>query len=432
VQVFRHTLETGEPYSTPERSEKRLDRGTIEHYEWQINRTPLPDGRYGVVCYFRDISVHVQARAQLQTADRQKDEFLAMLAHELRNPLAPIRNAGEVLSRTGAANAHAKAAIDIVQRQVANLTRLVDDLLDVSRITQGRIELRRRPVQLADVIAQAVEIVEPLIKERRHKVSITSYRALRLNGDPARLVQCVANILTNAAKYTDPNGEIHLQSRHEGAEAVLTVTDSGVGIAPDLLPQVFDLFVQGDRTLDRAQGGLGIGLSVVKQLVEMHGGSVAASSGGPRQGSTFEIRLPLIDRDDKPSIAVKQPKVPPRRILIVDDNEDAANSLAMILSLEGHEVQSVYTAKEALARVLSFKPDVALLDIGLPEVNGYELARRLRAHPEVEKIRLVALTGYGQAEDKEQALGVGFDDHLVKPADLRALQRALAAAPAKE
>ena len=308
----------------------------------------------------------------------------------------------------------------------------MDDLLDVSRITQGRIELKRRPVQLADVIAQAVEIVEPLIKERQHKVSITSYRALRVNGDPARLVQCVANILTNAAKYTDPNGEIHLESRHEGAEAVLTVADNGVGIAQDLLPQVFDLFVQSDRTLDRAQGGLGIGLSVVKRLVEMHGGSVSASSGGLRTGSTFEIRLPLIDRDDEPSIALRQRKVPPRRVLVVDDNEDAANSLAMILTLEGHEVESVYTAHEALARVLSFKPDVALLDIGLPEMNGYELARRLREHPEVEEIRLVALTGYGQAEDKEHARAAGFDDHLVKPADLRALQQALGATPLKD
>jgi PAS domain S-box-containing protein len=426
VWLFRHTLATGEPYYTPERSEKRLDRGTIEYYEWQINRIPLPDGRYGVVCYFRDISLHVRARAQLQTADRQKDEFLAMLAHELRNPLAPIRNAAEVLSRTAATNTHSRAAVDIVQRQVANLTRLVDDLLDVSRLTQGRIELRRRPVQLADVIAQAVEIVEPLIKERQHKVAITSYRALRVNGDPARLVQCVANILTNAAKYTDPNGEIHLQSKHEGFEAVLRIADNGVGIPQDLLPHVFDLFVQGDRTLDRAQGGLGIGLSVVKRLVEMHGGRVSASSGGPRSGSTFEIRLPLIDRDDEPSVAHQQTNGPPRRILIVDDNKDAATSLAMILTLEGHEVESVYTARDALARVLSFKPDVALLDIGLPEMNGYELARRLRAHPEVEKIRLVALTGYGQAEDKEHAKSVGFDDHLVKPADLRALQHALA------
>jgi len=430
VGIFRRTLETGEPYFAPEHIEQRLDRGVTEYYEWQIHRIPLPDGRYGVVCYFRDISVHVQARAQLQTADRQKDEFLAMLAHELRNPLAPIRNASEVLARTGAANAH-KAAIEIVQRQVANLTRLVDDLLDVSRITQGRIELKRRPVQLADVIAQAVEIVEPLIKERRHKVAITSYRALRVNGDPARLVQCVANIMMNAAKYTDPGGEIRVESRHDGTQAVLRITDNGIGIPQELLPQVFDLFVQSDRTLDRAQGGLGIGLSVVKRLIEMHGGRVSASSDGLRTGSTFEIRLPLVDRGHEPAVELAQSKVPARRILVVDDNKDAANSLAMILTLEGHQVESVYTAHEALARVPSFKPDVALLDIGLPEMNGYELARRLRDQPEAREIRLVALTGYGQAEDKERAWAAGFDDHLAKPADLRALQRTLAATSAK-
>ena len=430
VRIFRHTLETGEPFFAPEHIEQRLDRGVTEYYEWQINRIPLPDGRYGVVCYFRDISVHVQARAQLQMADRQKDEFLAMLAHELRNPLAPIRNASEVLARTGAVNAH-KAAIDIVHRQVANLTRLVDDLLDVSRITQGRIELKRRPVQLADVIAQAVEIVEPLIKERRHKVAITSYRALRVDGDPPRLVQCVANILMNAAKYTDPGGEINVESRNDGREAVLRITDNGIGISQELLPQVFDLFVQSDRTLDRAQGGLGIGLSVVKRLIEMHGGRVSASSEGLRTGSTFEIRLPLVDRGSESSVELAQSNAPSRRILVVDDNKDAANSLAMILMLEGHQVESVYTAHDALARALSFKPDVALLDIGLPEMNGYELARRLREQPQARQIRLVALTGYGQAEDKERAWAAGFDDHLAKPADLRALQRTLAGTSVK-
>ncbi len=425
VRQFRYTLETGMPCFTAEHQEQRRDRGTTECYEWQINRIPLTDGRYGVVCYFRDISVHVRARAQLQSADRQKDEFLAMLAHELRNPLAPIRNASEVLSRAEAADAH-HAAIAIVQRQVANLTRLVDDLLDISRITQGRIELRRRPVQLAEVIAQAVEIVEPLIRERRHRVSNTSYQTLRVNGDPARLVQSVANILTNAAKYTDEGGEIRLESSHEGTEAVLTVTDNGIGIAPDLLPQVFDLFVQGDRALDRAQGGLGIGLSVVKRLIEMHGGRVSVASSGVGTGSTFEIRLPLIEAPDAPSIAPAAPTFASRRILVVDDNQDAADSLAMILELEGHDVATVYTPQAALARVPTFQPDVALLDIGLPGMNGYELARRLRALPGAATIRLIALTGYGQAEDRERSRAAGFDGHIVKPAELRALQQVIA------
>ncbi|MEO8038560.1 MAG: ATP-binding protein [Betaproteobacteria bacterium] len=433
VRQFRYTLETGMPCFTAEHQGQRRDRGTSECYEWQINRIPLTDGRYGVVCYFRDISVHVRARAQLQSADRQKDEFLAMLAHELRNPLAPIRNASEILSRAGPADTH-EAAIAIVQRQVANLTRLVDDLLDISRITQGRIELRRRPVLLAEVIAQAVEIVEPLIRERQHRVSNTSHKTLRVNGDPARLVQCVANILTNAAKYTDQNGEIRLESSHEGTDAVLSITDNGIGIPQDLLPQVFDLFVQGDRTLDRAQGGLGIGLSVVKRLVEMHGGRVSVASSGAGTGSTFEIRLPLIEASDAPSIAPAAPAFASRRILVVDDNQDAADSLAMILAMEGHEVDTVYTPQDALARVPTFQPDVALLDIGLPGMSGYELARRLRALPEAAKIRLIALTGYGQAEDREHSRAAGFDGHIVKPAELQALQQVIAgtSAPAND
>jgi len=369
--------------------------------------------------------------AQLEAADQQKDEFLAMLAHELRNPLAPIRNAGEVLSRIGPPRGHARTAVDIVLRQVGNLTRLVDDLLDVSRITQGRIELKRRPIQLADVISQALEIVEPLIREKQQRVLITSNRVLRINGDPARLVQCVANVLTNASKYTDTNGEISLTSKAEGSQAVLTVSDSGIGIAADLLPHVFDLFVQGNRTLDRAQGGLGIGLAVVKRLVEMHGGSVSASSAGRRRGATFEIRLPLTDHDDEPSIAQQHCRTPRCRILVVDDNEDAATSLAMILALEGHEVEAVHTSRDALERAVLFKPDVAVLDIGLPGMNGYELARRLRENPALEGIRLVALTGYGQAEDKERARAAGFDDHLIKPADSRALEQMLGAGAVK-
>ena len=313
VRVFRHTLETGQAYFAPEHIEKRLDRGVIEYYEWQVNRMPLTDGRDGVVCYFRDISVHVHARQQLQAADRQKDEFLAMLAHELRNPLAPLRNAGEVLSRPSGQHAHTQAAIAIVQRQVTNLSRLVDDLLDVSRITQGLIELQRQPVQLAEIVAQAVEMVEPLLREKQHKLSITSYGTLRINGDPARLVQCVANVLTNAAKYTDPNGAISIDSRRESMDGVLTIADNGAGISADLLPRVFDLFMQSDRTLDRAQGGLGVGLSVVKRLVEMHGGRVTAFSAGVGRGSTFEIRLPIVEREDEPSTSLASVTVPPQK-----------------------------------------------------------------------------------------------------------------------
>ncbi len=425
VQLFLRTLETGESYFAPEELVRRPDRDRLEYHEWRISRIPLPDSRQGVVCYFRDVSAHVLARNRLETADRQKDQFLAMLAHELRNPLAPIRTAAEVLTRTPATASEARSAVDIVERQVGNLARLVDDLLDVSRITQGRIELKRRTVTVAEIVAQAIEMVEPLLHDKRHKLTVTSHGALRVNGDPARLVQSVANVLTNAAKYTDAGGEIEIESHAEGDNAVVTITDNGVGISSDLLPHLFDLFVQSDRTLDRAQGGLGIGLSVVKQLVEMHGGSVRAASAGVARGAMFELRLPLVERDEEPVVTGTQPQVPPQRILVVDDNADAADTLVMMLGLDGHEVRAAYSAREALDCVQTFAPDLVLLDIGLPEMNGYEVARRIRAQPALEDVRLIALTGYGQADDRQRASAVGFDLHLVKPVESRALQQAL-------
>jgi PAS domain S-box-containing protein len=424
---FRRTLETGEPHFSSEHVQQRLDRGVTEYYEWQINRIPLPDGRYGVVCYFRDISAHVQARARLEAADRQKDEFLAMLAHELRNPLAPLRNAAEVLSRsTSPEGERTRTLVEIVQRQVTNLSRLVDDLLDVSRITQGRIELRRRSVQLTEVIGHALEIVDPLFRERKHRVLVTGHAPLRVNGDAERLVQCVANVLTNAAKYTDRGGRIEVGLREEGTEAVIMIKDDGAGIAADLLPHVFDLFVQSTRTLDRSLGGLGIGLSVVKRLVEMHGGRVLAASDGVGRGATFEIRLPLLEADDRPSAEAQRPKTAPSRILVVDDNQDAADSLAMMLALDGHEVRQTYAGAPALDCLREFRPDVILLDIGLPGMDGYEVARRIREQPGGASVRLIALTGYGQESDKSRTRAAGFDEHLVKPVELRNLHQALA------
>ncbi len=419
---FRHTLATGEPCFMPESIEVQRDRRATEHYEWQISRIPLPDGQNGVVCYFRDISQHVEARLLLETADRQKDEFLAMLAHELRNPLAPIRNAGEVLSRLDLREPRAEQAVGVVQRQITTLTRLVDDLLDVSRITRGRVELQMKPVQLSEIVSQAVEIVEPLVKEKRQKLSTTTYRALRVQGDPARLVQCIANVLTNAAKYTDDGGAIRLEVREADGDALVTVTDNGIGIPPELQARVFDLFVQGERALDRAQGGLGIGLSVVKRLVEMHGGSVSVFSEGSGHGSRFEMRLPLLERVAPAEVHAPAMQVTPRRILVVDDNEDAADSLTMVLQLDGHQVATAYTAEDALALAEEFRPDVALLDVGLPRMDGYELAGRLRALAQLDRVYLVALTGYGQPGDRERALAAGFDSHLVKPAEYRALQ----------
>ncbi len=421
--AFRRALATGAPYFVPEWSAERVDRGVTEFYEWQISRIPLADGQNGVVCYFRDISQHVRARRLLESADRQKDEFLAMLAHELRNPLAPIRNAGEVLSRLDLDEPRAEQAVGVVQRQITTLTRLVDDLLDVSRITRGRVELQLKSVLLSDVVAQAVEMVEPLVKEKRQKLSTTTYRALRVQGDPARLVQCIGNVLTNAVKYTDEGGAIQLEVSEDAGAALVSVTDNGMGIPHELQARVFDLFVQGDRTLDRAQGGLGIGLSVVKRLVEMHGGSVAVFSDGPGHGSRFEMRLPLIERDATSEVRAPAVQVTPRRILVVDDNEDAADSLTMVLQLEGHQIACAYTAEDALMLAPDFRPELALLDVGLPRMDGYELARRLRALPGFDRVYLVALTGYGQPGDRERALAAGFDDHLVKPAEFRALQQ---------
>jgi PAS domain S-box-containing protein len=425
VARFRRTLETGEPHLVSEHAEERLDSGVKEYYEWQVHRIPTPDGRHGVVCYFREISAHVLARNRLEEADRQKNEFLAMLAHELRNPLAPIRNASEMLARILPGDRHAVALTGVLQRQVGVLIRLVDDLLDVSRITQGRIVLQLRSVRLAEIVAQAIETVEPLLKEKTHKISVISHQPLHVLADPTRLVQCVVNILTNAAKYTEPKGEICLESYELDGEAVLTITDNGAGIPAELLPHVFDLFVQSKRTLDRAQGGLGIGLSLVKRLIEMHGGRVSASSAGPGRGSRFEIRLPSSpaaeELEREAAVAA-----PPRKVLIVDDNTDAADSLAMLLKLEGHEVEVAYNPQDALALVSSFAPALVLLDIGLPDMDGYEVARRIRASPESARVRLVALTGYGQSEDKQHAHFAGFDAHLVKPVEFSELERFLA------
>ncbi|MDB6063283.1 MAG: Multi-sensor hybrid histidine kinase [Verrucomicrobiaceae bacterium] len=434
VYRFRHTLATGEPYFTQEVVEERRDREVTEYYEWQVHRIPLPDGRNGVVCYFRDIAAQIHARSalleqqhRLETADRQKDKFLAMLAHELRNPLAPIRNASELLTRLVPADSTAQPAIGMIKRQISQMTRWVDDLLDVSRITQGRIELKLANVDVAQVITQAMETVEPLLLDKQQKVALTSsyQQPLRVHGDFARLVQCVVNLLTNAIKYTDAGGEIGIHTRAEAGTATIEVADNGVGITPELLPLVFDLFVQSDRTLDRSQGGLGIGLSVVKGLIEMHEGEIIAHSAGLDRGSTFTIRLPLVERVQAATSRMLATKTAPKRILIVDDNIDAANSLAALLALDGHTTQAAYDGHHALAALTTFVAEVALLDIGLPEMNGYELAAKIRELPGLAQIRLIALTGYGQAEDRERAFTAGFDAHLVKPVDFSALRQTI-------
>jgi PAS domain S-box-containing protein len=423
--VVERTLESRGQY-TDEIRIVREDNGQVR---WMEVRGRVVCDTGGAPIRLSGISFDITERKAMEQAlreqDRLKDEFLAMLAHELRNPMAPIRNAVELVQLLKPADERVRRAIGIVDRQVQQLSRMVDDLLDVSRITRGRIELDRMPVDLSAVVSAAVEAAEPLIRQRGHELSVRSGLPMVVIGDAARLQQCLVNLLANAAKYTDPGGRIEVELAHEGAGAVIRVADNGAGIARDLLPHVFELFVQSDRTLDRSLGGLGIGLSVVKRLVEMHGGAVAAHSDGVGRGSTFEIHLPLADiahleRDAKPAPTVEHCKV-----LVVDDNRDAAESLAMVLEAGGHDVKVAFGSEEALQVAPGWKPDLVLLDIGLPGMDGYEVARRLRAEPALSGVDLVALTGYGQPSDQQRALEAGFSHHLVKPAPLEEIQRLL-------
>jgi len=357
----------------------------------------------------------------LADADRRKDEFLAMLAHELRNPLAPVRTGLEVLRMKAGADPEVDRLAEMMGRQVGQIVRLVDDLLDVARITRGTVVLRRERVELGAVVRQAVEAGRPLVEARRHALTVTpAAEPVYVDGDPARLAQVVGNLLNNAAKYTDEGGRVWLETRRDGAEAVVSVRDTGAGIAADVLPRVFDLFTQADRTLDRSQGGLGVGLTLVRRLVELHGGTVAAASPGPGRGSEFVVRLPLASGvGTEPTRAVASPpagRPAPRRVLVVDDNVDAADSLAMLLRLTGHTVWTAYGGPSALEAAERHRPEVVLLDIGLPGMDGYEVARRLRSGA-AAAATLLALTGYGQETDRRKTHEAGFDHHLVKPVD---------------
>ena len=356
----------------------------------------------------------------LLEADRRKDEFLAMLAHELRNPLAPIRNAVEILRMSEDRDVRERAR-EMVGRQVQHLARLVDDLLDVSRITKRKIALRTAVVQLAAIIQSAVEIARPAIDAQKHEFTIALPEdPVWLRADSVRLAQAIGNLLHNAAKFTPAGGRIRLDVRRAGRELLIAVEDDGVGLTPENLASAFDLFTQGERSLDRSQGGLGIGLSLVKGLVEMHGGTVGAVSAGPGKGSVFTIRLPL----DALEVAAPGPKAPraavptgARRVLVVEDNADAAESTMMLLRELGHEVIVITDGAEAVEAARAFRPDVVLLDIGLPGMDGFQLATALRGLPETSSARLIAVSGYGQEKDRARSAQAGFDLHLVKPVD---------------
>jgi PAS domain S-box-containing protein len=386
----------------------------------------------GAVMVFHDVTERRRAEKALKEAGKRKDEFLAMLAHELRNPLVPIRNGLKVFSLAENNPVMVENTRSMMDQALNQLVRLVDDLLDVSRITTGKLQLRKQRVELAAVVQSAVETSRPLIDEQRHKLTIALPQApVLLDADPTRLAQVFSNLLNNAAKYSEEGGAIALSAECQGQEVVVRVTDKGIGIPTEHLPRIFEMFAQVDTAFERSQGGLGIGLALVKGLVEMHGGRIAARSDGPGKGSEFAVRLPLVISQPMPGSqpandAGKKPSPGAScRILIVDDNRLSSKSTAMLLRLMGHELATAHDGIEGIECARTFRPDVILLDIGLPRLNGYETARRIREQPWGRNVFLIAVTGYGQDEDRRRALAAGFNYHLVKPVNFAELEKKL-------
>ena len=377
------------------------------------------------------VARQIELAEQLLEADRRKDEFLALLAHELRNPLAPVRNAASIMRMKGSNDPELIWCHDVIERQAKQLTRLVDDLLDVSRITRGKIRLRPELIDLCNVVTDAVETSRPVIDSMGHELNVVMpNKPLTLRGDATRLTQVVANLLNNAAKYQQEHGHIDVRIARDGEDAVILVKDRGIGITAESLPRIFDLFTQGERSPDRAQGGLGIGLSLVKQMVELHGGTVHAESAGAGQGSEFIVRLPILMESANPSSNSGTEKAAateaPRRILVVDDSVDAAESMAMLLRLRGHDVLVAHNGQDALQIAEASPPSVVLLDIGLPGMDGYEVCRRFRAGERGHDLRIIAMTGYGLEQDRQRAKAAGFDVHTVKPVAFADLVKLLA------
>ena len=410
-------------------------------YRWFMTRAVPVRDRFGqIVSWFgvtTDIHDQKEMQEHLQEVDRRKDEFLATLAHELRNPLAPIRNSLEFLRLSNGDQAASEQAADIIGRQVNHLVRLVDDLLEVSRITRGKIELRKEPVDIVSVINSAIETSRPLIEAARHRLEVNlPSQPLMLDADAVRISQVISNLLNNAAKYTEPGGQIRLAARADAGDVVISVSDTGIGIPPEMLPKVFDMFTQVDRSLTRSQGGLGIGLTLSRSLVEMHRGRIDARSAGADRGSEFIVRLPRArqqqaadDGEDLERVSDNGSKPIGRRILVVDDNIDSAESLGLWLKLLGHDVRLVHEGLASVEVARAFQPQVVVLDIGLPDIDGYEVAQRLREDPALSRVLLIALTGYGQDEDRQRCLDAGFDEHLIKPVDPAALEALLADQP---
>ena len=432
IRRWKHSINTGKYFHLEHRFRRKDGK-----YRWHLSRAHAMRDADGKVLMWigsnTDIESQKQTEKALQEADRRKDEFLGMLAHELRTPLSAISNVAEILGQQRTSDRDTPRLQAMLTRQTRTLTRMVEDLLEISRITSGKIRLEKELIALSPVISRAVESTRSLMESRRHELIVSEPDStLRIEVDATRLEQILVNLLSNAAKYTNPGGRIHLIAKQENGGVCLMVRDNGIGISAEMLSRVFEMFTQVDQSLERTQGGLGIGLALVRKLVEMHGGTVQATSAGVGQGSEFIVRLPLgtTPRQDRDAIGVAPVQSaigPARRILIVEDNQDAAESLATLIELMGHEVRSVHDGASALETAAAFRPDVVLLDIGLPDMDGYEVARRFRQQPGLERIALAALTGWGQEEDRLRARTAGFDHHFVKPIDVDALRAWLAA-----
>lgn len=443
-EKFKEVYRSGKPFvSEPTLVQIHRNGGELDDRYFTYNLSPLctlTGEVFGLMVIAVDITTEVESRShverlneELKAGARAKDEFLAMLAHELRNPLAPIGAAAELLQMMKLDEHRVRQTSQVIGRQVRHMTALVDDLLDVSRLTRGLVDLDKAPLDLRHVVADAVEQVTPLIQSRRHDLAVyLPLDAMRVCGDKKRLVQVVANILNNAAKYTHEGGKITLRAEVLAAHVVIHITDNGIGMERDLASRAFDLFAQAERTPDRSSGGLGLGLALVKSLTELHGGRASCESAGLGKGSTFSVHLPRLvetgsqpDRRNNPDRDVK-PGAHCLQILLVDDNKDAASMTALLLEASGHQVTVEYSSRAALERARKEAPQVCILDIGLPEMDGLELARRLRAQPETATAALIAVTGYGQDEDRKQTRAAGFSHHLVKPVDVKELLDLLA------
>jgi PAS domain S-box-containing protein len=427
ADVIREALDKREDYAV----EFEMQNAATGEWRWiEARGTAVygPDGKptmiYGLAM---DINDRRRAVEALQEADRRKDEFLATLAHELRNPLAPISSGLHILRSSGDP-AQRSIALEIMERQLAQMVRLVDDLLDVARITTGKVEVRHEPLDLALAIRDAIETSQPLLDQGRENLTVTPpAQPVFVNGDRTRLAQVFANLLNNSEKYSEAGQPISITIGREGDQAVVRVKDAGMGIHPEMLPRVFDMFRQADRTGGRSRGGLGIGLSLVKRIIELHGGAVTAQSEGLGLGSEFIVRLPAIEGarteiNEGPTRAAAPAR---RKILVVDDNADAAESLAALLSINGHETRMAHDGPEALQQAERFQPDVVFLDIGMPTLDGHETAKLIRRQPWGKDMVLVALTGWGQNEDRKRSKDAGFNHHLVKPADPEVVEKLL-------